>query len=79
MKKFFAGLAAAVAGGIGLFLLFFRKSPKAPDISLPTKELDKKSDQLKSEVDKLSKKRENLKVEDKTLEEEVKYWENQKK
>lgn len=77
MKAFLSGLLAAIAAAFGIFTLFFRKPSAKPTFN--TTALDNQAEALKSDIDKLSKERDNLKVEDKSLEDEIKYWEEQNK
>jgi hypothetical protein len=78
MKSFFAGLFAAVVGAVTLIILFFRKGGASFPVSVKGQELDKKADELKSEVKALDEKI-GKPVEDRTLESELDYWNKEKK
>lgn len=77
MKKilsFLAGLAAL----IGSVLYFFRSKPKNDQFSPVDRKLEEQANKLKDEVNALEKVK-NKPVEDKSLEDEIKYWEEQNK
>jgi hypothetical protein len=78
MKSFFAGLFAAVVGAITLILLFFRKGGASFPISVKGVELEKKADSLKVEIKTLDEKI-GKSVDEKSLEDELEYWNKEKK
>ena len=78
MKKILSYLAGAIAL-IGSILLFFRSKPKSSTaIDAIDSKLEKQANTLKQEIKQLEHNKDKS-VEDKSLEDEIKYWEEQNK
>lgn len=78
MKTFFTILGTIFATILGIFALS-RKEEKLPPVESP-KELTVEKEKTKSEIEEIDKKREEIKKNgagDKTMEDELKYWQNQ--
>lgn len=77
MKKLFGYLTAAITL-IGSILFFFRSKPKSDAIGAIDAKLEKDANKLKQEIKQLEHDKGKA-VENKTLEDEIKYWEEQNK
>lgn len=78
MKSFLTGIAAAVIGALGFIFLFFRKGGANIEMSSKASALDKKADELKSDIKKLEEIY-GKPVEPTTLQSELEYWNKEKK
>jgi len=78
LKSIFTGIFAVLVGAVTLFLLFFRKKPEQGYSNPLGDKLDKQAESLKNEIAKLGEDRKKP-LEDKSLEDEIKYWEQQNK
>jgi hypothetical protein len=79
MKSFITGAIAAITGAITLIILFFRKGGANIPLSTPEmKKADDKVKELKTAIQILEEKK-NSQVEDKGLQEEIDYWNKEKK